>query len=247
MKTNILTTGILGMMLVFGLIFTACPTEADDDDDDTNGNETTKEPAETFTDVAGAFPLAEGQTGLTLVSAQKSDKTGIITIKLGGSIGQPTDFEDNFSPGGAGKPEGSYAYVSFSLVSLLEPINDKVIAIRQENDALRYYANSDPEAGNLLAEPPEKPVFGGEEPNIYVPASPDMPVKWKANAAGTFDEDTAANSMFIVSDAASPRIITIGITTWSANEDNATKTGDVATIILDYSALEITAEGGNGD
>jgi hypothetical protein len=236
MKTKILTTGILGMMLVFSLIFTACPTDPGGLPPDTQ----TEEVPETFTNVAEDFPLAEGLEEVTVVSARKSDKTGIITIELGGSVSQEDDssFNDTFGTGSEDKPEGGYASVIISLASLLEPISDQVIAIRQENDALRYYQGLT-EGGGLLDTLPESPVFGDALPNIYIPEQ-GMPVKWKA-----YDENAWADDRdfsFLVSSAASPKTVTIGITTWSVNEDEATKTGDVATIIFDYSALTVEEE-----
>jgi hypothetical protein len=120
------------------------------------------------------------------------------------------------------------------------PVADEVIAIRQDNDALRYYANTDTAAGNLLATEPSAPIFAGAEPNIYVPDAPAMPLKWKANASNDFDENAAGNCPFIVSSAASPKVITIDLTTWSANTFGATKTGDVATVIVNYDGLTIT-------
>jgi hypothetical protein len=255
MKAKTLRLGILGIVLVFSLIFTACPTNGGGDEEDVATEEdkapeedvtpeedkTPEEDTETFVNVAADFSLSAGQAGLTLISAQKSSKTGIVTINLGGTISSPSDFVTLFSPGGAEKVAGNYAYVSFSLASVLMPVKDQVIAIRQENDAFRYYSNSDPGSGNLLAEQPAKPVFGGAEPNIYIPASPAVPLKWKANAANAFTQNDAENCQFIVSSVASPKTITLGISTWSANEDSAVKTGDVALIIVDYTALTINS------
>jgi hypothetical protein len=232
MKTKRLPMGILGTLLVFSLIVTACPTESDN-------NTIVEDDVETFADVSGDFPLIAGQAGLTLVSAQKSNKTGIITITMGGTINKPSDFETLFSPGQPERPAGNYAYVSFSLASVIMPNAAKVIAIRQENDALRYYTGS----ASLLTELPTAPAFGNVEPNIYVPAQ-GTPLKWKANDVGAFTLSDAANCQFIVSSTASPKTVKIDITTWSANTTGATKTGDVATVILDYSALTINATGG---
>jgi hypothetical protein len=235
MKTRIVTSGILGITLVFSLLFTACPT--DPDDNKAGKEDVVKEDPETFIDVSGDFPLAAGQTGLNLVSARKSNKTGEITITLGGAITQAADFVALFSPGGSQIPTGNYTYVSFSLVSVLASISDQVIAIRQENDALRYYTT--PGSPSLLQTEPMAPIFAGVEPNIYVPESPAMPLKWKANAANVFDGDAAAEMQFIVSSTASPKTIRIDITTWSANQVGAGKTGDVPTIIVDYTGLNI--------
>jgi hypothetical protein len=142
--------------------FTACSTGGDDDSNTSN--------------VSADFTPSTLQTGLIL-SAQKNNSSGVITVTLRGTISQPADFEAQFSPGGPEKPAGNYAYVNFSLASVIMPVAAEVIAIRQANDALRYYANTDTGAGNLLAAEPAAPVFAGAEPNIYVPAAPAMSLK----------------------------------------------------------------------
>ncbi|MDR2177000.1 MAG: hypothetical protein LBP20_03030 [Treponema sp.] len=237
MKTKILTTGILGILLVFSLILTACPTEADDDPPTTPS---VTPPAETFTNVTANFPLADGLDDLTIV-AWKSDKTGVIAITLSGSVSQEDNsgFNNTFGTGSPNKLVGNYASVSVSLASLLEPVSDQVIAIRQENDALRYYQGLT-DGGGLLGSAPPTPVFEGALPNIYIPEQGQgTPVKWKAYDEGAWEDTEDGDFSFLVSDAASPKTVRFDITTWSANEEDATKTGNVATIIIDYSAVTI--------
>ncbi|MDR1210755.1 MAG: hypothetical protein LBK40_00840, partial [Spirochaetaceae bacterium] len=127
MKKKTLMMGILGILLVFSLTFTACSSGGDDSN---------------TSNVSADFTPTALQSGLTL-SAQKNNDTGVITVTLRGTISQPGDFEAQFSPGGPDKPAGNYAYVNFSLASVIMPVADEVIAIRQDNDALRYYANTD--------------------------------------------------------------------------------------------------------
>jgi hypothetical protein len=235
MKTKVLTTGILGILLVFSLIFTACPTEADDDDE-----------GETTTPVN--ITLESGQTGLTLISAVQGNSSGVITVTLGGTITPAGDFVANFSPGGGGKVTGNYAYVNLDLGDAIDwaAIASNVVAVRQENEALRYYTKASEAtdaAANLLGEEPTKPVFkdggtGSGEPNIYIPAKPAKPLKWKAMDPGADKDDWR----FIVSSTASPKTITVDITTWGTVNATASAPASgvpVATIIIDYSALTI--------
>ncbi|MDR1929306.1 MAG: hypothetical protein LBQ44_01630 [Treponema sp.] len=225
MKNKLFAMGISGVMLVFILAFAAC------------GNGTTdSETTETFANVIDQYPLSSGQGGLTL-TARKSDTTGIIYLTVSGTVTAANTADTAWTDIwlSKGNITGEFAAVSIDLKGVFTAANvANILAIRSESQALRYYTGMSP----LLSEKPTAPVEFG--PTTWIPSdTSQLPVRWKAYAANSIPAND--NLTLLIWENASPKSSKLEVTSWTniANDVATGKTGDIATIIFDYSGVSI--------
>jgi hypothetical protein len=231
MKSKLNMTGILGVLLVFILIFTGC------------SNGTTDDEVETFTNVSADYPLTTGQSTLTL-TAKKSDTTGIIYLTVSGTVTaantSQTAWTNNWNE--KGNITGNFAAVSVDFKGVFTDANvAKILAIRSESQALRYCTDWVAQNGHqgLLPLPPTVAYHWGA--NLWIPAdSSQLPVRWKAYGIGEIPAND--NLIILIWDGASPKTSKLEVTSWTSfNGDIAEgKIGDIATIVFDYSAVTFT-------
>ncbi|MDR1306690.1 MAG: hypothetical protein LBK74_03855 [Treponema sp.] len=232
MKSKLNMTGILGVLLIFILIFTGCSNGTTDD-----------ELVATFTDVYADYPLTSGQSGLTL-TAKKSDTTGIIYLTISGTVAaadtSQTAWTNNWNK--KGNISGKFAAVSVDFNGVFTTANvAKILAIRSESQALRYCTDWVEEDGHqgLLSSAPTVAYHWGA--NMWIPSNPSqLPVRWKAYEAGLIPANDSL--LILIWDGASPKTSKLEVTSWTSfNGDIAKdKTGDIATIVFDYSAVTFT-------
>jgi hypothetical protein len=186
-----------------------------------------------------------GASGLSIAYARKGSTSKKVYIKVSGTVagsytykanaltpdvqGADWDARDSWNNGSTGTPaDGVYAGVYIN--GLIAAGNN--IAIKQENHALRYYtAWTD---ANLIAETaPDAPAASNTD-SVYVPPTNDTttwPVKWRLY---TID----ANDTFsiLLWNNAHEKKVTLDVDQYGADISEG-KTGDIATIVLDYSAV----------
>jgi hypothetical protein len=130
---------------------------------------------------------------------------------------------------------GNFSTVSIDFKGVFTVANvAKILAIRSESQALRYYTGH----GDLLGSEPTVAYDSGG--NTWIPTDTSQsPIRWKAYAAG----DIPANDTMtiLIWDDASPKTVKFEVTSWTSITENVAgeKTGDIATIVFDYSGVTI--------
>jgi hypothetical protein len=207
-------------------------------------------------------------SGLRILSATKATEgptTGVVTIKLGGTLvstyvydadgeteyeSDPTNFAGQTYWIGneqyATPLEGKYSNV-FIQGFFAEMGADKVIAVKQTNEALRFftqYKKSDNTAPAASTNPATFTVPKSDEAELPTCVPPDTTVsafRWKV--WDSTDGITADGIHgFLISDTAAPQTATFLIQEWSefATAGEPVTNGYTATIIVDYSAVDFT-------
>ncbi|MDR2150477.1 MAG: hypothetical protein LBO67_06615, partial [Spirochaetaceae bacterium] len=108
---------------------------------------------EGFTDVTSTYSLTSTEntnpSGLTVVSAKKSQLTDIVTITLGGTVSGgvnvTTDgFVKNiFAPAGSGKPtDGNWSWATIKGILTTQALAENTV-IKQTNQSLLFYKGND--------------------------------------------------------------------------------------------------------
>jgi hypothetical protein len=226
MTRKSLLSGLLAVLAAV-LIFTGCD------------NDTTTPPVETFTNVSADYPLTTGQGGLALTRAEKSNTTGIIYLTVSGTVSAADTSVAGWTGiwGAQENVTGKFSTVSIDFKGVFTAANvAKILAIRSENQALRYYTDA---ATGLLASAPT--VARDSALNTtWIPSNPSqLPIRWKAYAASTIPAND--NMTILIWDGASPKTVKLEVTSWAkfTGEVAEEKTGDIATIVLDYSGVTI--------
>ena len=206
---------------------------------------------EGFTDVTSSYQiLTESSPNGVTVIAKQSKVDSKVYITLGGAVpntyttsGEEPSFDntdwylpsntegggdDNYKDSVTGK--FAAVYISGTAIFKADVVN-KILAIKQTNDALSLYVD----AWDVLTDAPTAPVFAGNY-NLYVPETPsetDKAFKWRGYAANALT--TTSNLSVLIWDDASPKTATFEIQSYSA-VSNGSPTEDVnITIIVDYS------------
>jgi hypothetical protein len=106
-------------------------------------------------------------------------------------------------------------------------------AIKQFNQALRFYTGHQ---DLTLAEAPASPLKDSDgASNIYVPVATDpaaWPIKWKLHQS----LDSSTTLSFLLWSGAPVKTVTFVVEQYNA--EGTTKSGDIATIIVDYSGVD---------
>jgi hypothetical protein len=226
--------GLIALLSV-SLFFLGCPTEADDDE-------------EVKTSVP-AFALTSGQPGLSLTFAQ-GDDPGVYTLTVTGTVA-PANVSDAGWIGTWGtKPTsvtGNFAAVSINFNAVFTAENvAKILGIRNESQALRYYTGyNGSSVGNfaLLTEEPSNPIEHGDlRSTIYIPTDTATPVRWAAYAAGKIPEND--NMQVLIWSGTTSKTSKFEFSSWTSinSETHLAQTtidDDIATIIVDYSGVTI--------
>jgi hypothetical protein len=244
MKRKLFSLAILVMVL--SLAFIGCSSSSDDDDgpppnEETFTNVTTSYPREIVTDLSSS--------SLTIASAQKSDTSGIVYITLGGEV--ETDFQYITTIGSTptgewdnlwGDPAvasfnplaGKYGTFVFKPFTSITDVNTLNIAIKQTNDALRYYTD----LASLEAAPLTVPFEGSGPGGVYIPSSSDTATRWKK-----YDPYTTASIFEVLLwSGAANKTITLEIQSFIGSPaDPAVEGTDytvLGTIVIDYSDVD---------
>ena len=203
--------------------------------------------AETFTNVSDSYSLKKSESdnsadesGLT-ITAKKSDVNGIVYITLGGTVADtyqaaatgnqtPTaggNFDgDTWGAGTTTSAAGKYAAAYID--GLVASGGWTNVAIKQTNHAFVYYTGSSQDLAKAELTAPA-PAPGA---NIYLPVDATLPVKWKLYAsvsAGPFG--------ILLWNGATAKTATLVIEQYNGNAQGSTKTGDIATFVIDYSSV----------
>jgi hypothetical protein len=226
------------VLLSVSLFFWGCST--DDEEEETG---------ETFTDVTDQYDLVGTVSSIPTIgngnnldiTASKSDLNGIVYITVTGTLTGTSDFGSShglWGPKRENAPAGKWADFGLDLNAIFtSEVTNKILALRSSNQAFRYYKG----ASNLLAQEPTGPLVILGDPNkpiIYIPALPtEMPVKWRLYNTNTFSSDKLF--AFILWSSANPKTITLEVAEYATYVDNAAKSADVATIVIDYSGVTI--------
>jgi hypothetical protein len=221
----------------------------------------------TTEDAPDVTPEEDTESGLTILSASK-DASGAVTIKLGGTLAASfvytadgeTDYEAGTDPaadfpslfwmgeGDSATPAaGKYAnaYIK-GLFSGLEEDNTKFIAVKQTNQALRFFtdgkAPDDQPSPGITTDVLEGPKTADAEGAIYLPADTTIPsVRWRVYNSGAKTPDEIFG-MLIYAGTLSPKTAVFDITErQDFTEDAEESTSEdrySATITVDYSAVD---------
>jgi hypothetical protein len=240
MKRKLFSLAILVMALA--VAFIGCSTDSDDDDDE----------QETFTNVAESYPIngahALSPSGLSIASVLKSNTTGIVKVTLDGEVGttfqyastgsspakpsndwialwaDPTDGTTSFNPEEA--VYGTFSFKPFS--SLPQDASALSIAVKQTNDALRYYRGATTGDAFVANEPLEQPTMTNTG-SIYIPSS-GTATRWRVWGDGVITSTETYEVLLWSGVPANQRIITLEI----QSVDGTTYT-TLDTIVIDYS------------
>jgi hypothetical protein len=136
------------------------------------------------------------------------------------------DEEDDLDP-----PDGVYAGVY--LCGLI-PAGSTNTAIRQENQALRFYTSW--WSSNQLDTLPTGPKAA--DPSVYIPSvASETPVRWRVYGGPFSADDTLG---FLMQSNAAEKQFKIDVDQYDAATDGASKTGDIIEVVVDYSAVHFT-------
>jgi hypothetical protein len=225
------TIGLIALLSV-SLFVLGCST--DDEEEEAA--------AETFTAVTEYTAGTNNPTGLT-VSAVKSDQTGIIYIDLSGTIGNAFIYNTvnegteaggswqsgDWGPWDSTPEEGKYAAVYIDGVFTEEMVTE-VLAIRQDNAALRFYTD----AGDIhITGTPVPSIQHSSSGKSCIWLTDSLTIKWKLNDASSIS-DTEPFSVLLWSGAPS-KTATFNIRSYDDYAENANPTNDVnLTIVIRY-------------
>jgi hypothetical protein len=225
--------GLIALLSV-SLFFLGCPTEGDDDPPPA---------AEPTINVTDDYPLAAGQSNDLTVTALQGQTTGTVFITVttpenpltgqndlsgGGSI---------WDPKGSNAPAGKWTGIAFDFSTVFTNASTNYYAVRQENQALRYYKGY----GDIITDAPPSAPVAITTRNIYI-TDDATPVKWKLYNKNDFNDGII--DLILWSNAAS-RTITLTIADYGT--DNTIYTSGpvtsssthVARIVIDYSGVTI--------
>jgi hypothetical protein len=217
--------GLIALLSV-SLFFFGCSTDDDGDDDKVTG--------ETFTTI-GSYPLKDGQTGLSS-TAKRSNSTGIVYIKVTGEVdANPTT---TFGTKGPSAPAGKWSQIEFDLSAACDD-GDKYYAIKNTNDAFRYYTGATHDfitTSSAPTAPVKRPP--DTNPDVYIPTTGNA-FKWKIYDTVGGNSNASLFEVLVWS-SANPKIITLEIREYedytTYDPDTSTYTA-VETIVIDYSAI----------
>jgi hypothetical protein len=211
--------------------------------------------------------LAEDDTasGLKILSATK-DTSGTVTVKLGGTLASgyvytapggtayPSGSEPEHFPGqtfwlgtgitatpAAGKYSNAYIH---GLFSDLTTDNGKIIAIKQTNQALRFFTGASTGVNTVALTGPktDNHVDGGA--TSILADTNISPVRWRVYPASAVNTDEIWG-ILIYNGTLAPKTATIEITERQDYTNDAAEVmpnGFTATIVVDYSAVDFSSE-----
>jgi hypothetical protein len=183
-------------------------------------------------------------SGLTLLTAAK-DAAGVVTIKLTGSLaakykaavsGGNVTPVDGFTATDWGTPvqAANGTYAGMYITGAVSSNGWQNAAIKQFNQALRFYTGHQ---DLTLAEAPANPLKDDAgASNIYVPVATD-PAAWPITIKWKLHQSLASTTTlsFLLWSGAPVKTVTFVVEQY--NEAGTTKSGDIATIIVDYSGV----------
>jgi hypothetical protein len=132
--------------------------------------------------------------------------------------------EATWGPGSATSAAGRYAGVYIDKLFGSKELTN--VAIKQTNEAFGFYMGA-----GLLEEKPTGPAQP-DQPNIYLPEPPDLPVKWKL-----YSSIPATPFGILLWDRATVKTATLIVDQYDGVAADSKKTSDIATIIVDWSAV----------
>jgi hypothetical protein len=204
-------------------------------------------------------------SGITLASAEKLNGvvtlklggTVVNTYKLTApgtgdapyTAGETFQPEENYWVDAHDAPTpGVYAAVYIHGILSATGLASKVLAVKHTNQALRFYEGErddpiDVGGNKILSATPDRPKItdGSNTQTIYIPANPDdksEPIRWKLYQAGSIV--TGGTFGILIWNGGtgttySPKTATLEIAEYSAYTAEATKSADIAKVIVDYS------------